>query len=210
MKKMLALLLCALLCLCAPMALAADYQLDGVLSFAYPDDMALDTEAYADETTETYLWLGMIYDDTYVIDLAAEYVDAYAGIYLGELSEEDYAALIQSELEEYEEYNASLLGEVVSDEGVPFYVLQMNDEGTAYALACTVLNGYVFEFDFSMRDGSDPDAGLEALLNDVLASFHTDWSSDAEEGCELAGLESDGGDEADSGDESDGDIPIER
>ncbi len=179
MKKWLALVLCALLCLSAPMALAAEFSADGVFTFTYPDDMELDTESYADESTDTYFWLGMLYNDAYTLDVAAEYVDAYAGVYADHMDEDAYNALVEYELEEYEGYGATLLYNLSSDAGLPFYILRMEDEGVVFYYACTVQNGYVFELDFSMDDGSEPDSGLEKLMGDVIASFQCGNASDA-------------------------------
>lgn len=177
MKKTLALVLCAALLLAAPAALAAEFSVEGALRFTYPDAMTLDDAEYAEESAESYRWLCMVYDDTYVLHVYAEVVEDYADVNLGDISDEALDTLVQEELLEYEDYDATLQSMLKTDAGLPFYVLRMNDEGVVYYLACTVLNGCVFEFDFSRADGEEPDAGLDALMSDVIRSFDSELAT---------------------------------
>ena len=168
MKKLL-LLLCALALLCLPAAqaqtayTAACYGVP-VMTVVYDEAaFSLDTESYLGSTFGPHIWLGMFYNGSYTVEMAADlYNDLPANCDQNQLSAYLQNLLGVGQCVPLEPFTG--LGQV------PFVIFSVNTPAGAAYYAATLVQGYVIHFEiYNLRGGVDANAlgVLQGLLYNV-------------------------------------------
>lgn len=162
MKKLL-ILLC-LMALLAPAALAENSYTarcggTSVLSVRYDGGaFSLDTDSYLSSSRGNHTWLGMFYNGSYTIELAADrYDDLPADCGVEQLSAYLCGLTQGTALETY-------------SAGLPFVILSLNGPSGQSYYAAAMSQGYVVHFEiYNFRGGADAGAlgVLKQLLNGV-------------------------------------------
>ena len=172
MKKLVALTLAALLAFTLTAASAATYTAGAFYTLDYPDDLTLDDTSYTDETTDSYIWLYMLYNEDYTIDAALEPVAGYEGKTLYEMTEDERDAYLDFALEDFADYNAEYVDDVTSTSGFPFLVFTMDEGDGVYYFAETLINGTSVNLCCYYNDADTaPDDALLLMFEQVLITI---------------------------------------
>ena len=168
MKK-LAVLICVLMLLAAPCALAeANYTaLCGgvpVLNVSYdPGVFSLDTESYLYSTMGDHYWLGMFYNGSDTVEFSADrYPDLNPGSDINQLSAYLTAALAAEQCAPLEIYT--------NPGFISFALFSLNGSMGPSYYAALLSQGYVVHFEiYNLRGGAGPEAlnTLKTLLDGV-------------------------------------------
>lgn len=164
MKKQLMVLLCALTLLTVTPAsaqtnYAAACGATTVLNVAYDENaFELDTESYLASSRGSHTWLGIFYNGSYTVELAADRCgDLPADSDLNQLADYLCGALAQEQCQKIDTYGAFAIFSLSGPTGNSYY-------------AATLSHGYVVHFEiYNMRGGVDASAlsTLKKLLNGV-------------------------------------------
>lgn len=158
MKKLatLTLALLMLLSLANTAAAATTYSAGSYYTIDYADELNLDDVSYADESTDDYQWLFLLYNDTYLIDASLSRVTGYEGESLYNATQEERDAYVADTLDAYADDNAQLTRELTTVSGFPFYIFSLEGSDGAYYLAETIANGTSVNLYAYYADASKP------------------------------------------------------
>ncbi|MBE5802116.1 MAG: hypothetical protein E7319_07495 [Clostridiales bacterium] len=175
MQKRIALLLSLVLCFILATAGAAEYNAMNIFTISYDENVyLLDNQSYANESTDSYLWLFLMYDEAneVIIDVFMEQYEQYQGLSLFTATTEERTAYVDATLDSLSDMNVKLLDTVtVSDMDIPFYLYYLEDEDGPYLLAETIVGGYAIDFSCYYGDYAGVDLELLNTLDSVLATF---------------------------------------
>jgi hypothetical protein len=173
MKKFIAVLLSLSMALALAAAGADTYTVDAHYTVEYPDTMALDDTAHADESTQNNVWLFMLEGEGFLIDAYLTTLENYDPDFsLSAAGEAGIQAYLDEVTEAFSDRSPEAAGSVITDGGIPFYIFRLTDADGPYLYAETIENGVGVNFICYYVDGvTEPDEALLGTLEALLQTF---------------------------------------